>query len=139
MYGAELPRHRPLIPAVARLCVDTMHHRSPYTVNPRAETLAVPLFLCPFGSLELRLVFDAGSSQAGVYERAVVSIVDQVVSGISCAIFAYGQTGAGKTHTMRGSLVDPQQHGIIQRGTLDLIEKLAKKEHGNFDIIVDRF
>ena len=30
--------------------------------------------------------------------------MDNVVSGYNSAIFVYGQTGAGKTHTMMGEL-----------------------------------
>jgi kinesin family protein 11 len=32
----------------------------------------------------------------------VSPIVDQVLDGYSCTVFAYGQTGTGKTHTMEG-------------------------------------
>ena len=37
--------------------------------------------------------------------------MDNVVSGYNSAIFVYGQTGAGKTHTMMGQMDDPSLAG----------------------------
>ena len=36
-------------------------------------------------------------------------IVEHCIAGYNSSIFAYGQTGAGKTHTMQGSLTEPEQ------------------------------
>lgn len=44
-------------------------------------------------------VFDPGASQQSVFEYLQDS-VQQVAQGFNCTIFAYGQTGTGKTHTM---------------------------------------
>ena len=38
-----------------------------------------------------------------VYFYIIPDVVDNLMEGYSCCIFAYGQTGAGKTHTMQGS------------------------------------
>ena len=35
--------------------------------------------------------------------------------GYNGTLFAYGQTGAGKTHTMEGNIDDPELRGIIPR------------------------
>jgi hypothetical protein len=37
-----------------------------------------------------------------VYNQAIVPIVQEVLEGFNCTIFAYGQTGTGKTYTMEG-------------------------------------
>jgi kinesin family member 11 len=42
-----------------------------------------------------------------VYNSAVQPVVEQVTRGLSCCIFAYGQTGTGKTFTMVGDLSEP--------------------------------
>lgn len=47
-------------------------------------------------------VFGPDASQADVYEGIVEPIVDEVLQGYNCTVFAYGQTGTGKTHTMEG-------------------------------------
>ena len=44
---------------------------------------------------------------------------------MSCCLYAYGQTGAGKTYTMRGELGDDvAQHGVIQRSVTSLFKRL---------------
>jgi len=49
------------------------------------------------------------SSQADVYERVAAHIVKDVMQGYNGTIFAYGQTGTGKTHTMLGPQWDPER------------------------------
>ncbi|CAM6083629.1 unnamed protein product [Calypogeia fissa] len=48
-------------------------------------------------------VFGPQSQQKDLYDQAVVPIVHEVLDGFNCTIFAYGQTGTGKTYTMEGS------------------------------------
>ncbi|GAY33075.1 hypothetical protein CUMW_005500 [Citrus unshiu] len=47
-------------------------------------------------------VFGPSAQQRDLYEQAVVPIVNEVLEGFNCTIFAYGQTGTGKTYTMEG-------------------------------------
>ena len=43
------------------------------------------------------------SKQKDVYEQTVRPLVDSVLEGFNGTIFAYGQTGTGKTFTMEGN------------------------------------
>lgn len=52
---------------------------------------------------EFDAVFDWTSSQETVYNSVCRPIVDSVLEGYNGTIFAYGQTGTGKTYTMEGS------------------------------------
>lgn len=60
---------------------------------------------------DLKFVFDSvfreDSSQLEVFENTTKSIVDGVLNGYNCTVFAYGATGAGKTHTMLGTSDSP--------------------------------
>ena len=47
-------------------------------------------------------VFAPESGQERLYTQAVSPIVEEVLEGFNCTIFAYGQTGTGKTYTMEG-------------------------------------
>ncbi|KAG2673631.1 hypothetical protein I3760_13G101000 [Carya illinoinensis] len=47
-------------------------------------------------------VFGPTSQQKELYDQAVSPIVNEVLEGYNCTIFAYGQTGTGKTYTMEG-------------------------------------
>jgi kinesin family member 11 len=44
------------------------------------------------------------TTQAELFKLHIVPIVDEVLLGFNCTIFAYGQTGTGKTYTMEGDL-----------------------------------
>ena len=45
-------------------------------------------------------VMDESISQKEVYELTARAIVCNVIEGYNGTVFAYGQTGTGKTHTM---------------------------------------
>uniref|UniRef100_A0A803L2W5 Kinesin-like protein n=1 Tax=Chenopodium quinoa TaxID=63459 RepID=A0A803L2W5_CHEQI len=47
-------------------------------------------------------VFGPTSQQRELYDQAITPIVNEVLEGFNCTIFAYGQTGTGKTYTMEG-------------------------------------
>lgn len=47
-------------------------------------------------------VFGPSAQQRDLYDQAVIPIVNEVLEGFNCTIFAYGQTGTGKTYTMEG-------------------------------------
>ena len=47
------------------------------------------------------MVFGANTKQMDVHRSVVCPILDEVM-GYNCTIFAYGQTGTGKTFTMEG-------------------------------------
>lgn len=59
-------------------------------------------------------------------------MLDEVLQGYNCTVFAYGQTGTGKTHTMEGvrseqafqSYAEDPGAGIIPRTLHHLFEKL---------------
>ena len=47
-------------------------------------------------------VFGPSSKQKELYDQAISQVVNEVLEGYNCTIFAYGQTGTGKTYTMEG-------------------------------------
>lgn len=49
-------------------------------------------------------VFGPKAQQRSIYDQAIAPIVDQVLDGFNCTVFAYGQTGTGKTYTMEGGM-----------------------------------
>uniref|UniRef100_A0A6U5EEF3 Kinesin-like protein n=1 Tax=Corethron hystrix TaxID=216773 RepID=A0A6U5EEF3_9STRA len=58
-------------------------------------------------------VFAPTCTQKEVYDVVGAPVVQSVLDGYNGTIFAYGQTGAGKTHTMEGFPSDPDLRGII--------------------------
>lgn len=60
-------------------------------------------------------MFGIDTKQETIYEQCAYSIVENALDGFNGTIFAYGQTGAGKTFTMVGDYKDPEIKGIIPR------------------------
>ncbi|KAL4624643.1 kinesin-1 heavy chain-like [Arapaima gigas] len=60
-------------------------------------------------------VLQSNTTQVQVYNACAQKIVKDVLDGYNGTIFAYGQTSSGKTHTMEGTLHDPENMGIIPR------------------------
>jgi kinesin family protein 11 len=61
-------------------------------------------------------VYGQYSTQKDVFKATVRPVVDEALAGYNCTVFAYGQTGTGKTHTMQGNLSpDDDMAGIIPR------------------------
>ncbi|KAG7499056.1 kinesin KIF3B [Solea senegalensis] len=58
-------------------------------------------------------VYDWNSNQMGLYNETIRPLVDSVLLGFNGTIFAYGQTGTGKTYTMEGVRNDPERRGVI--------------------------
>ncbi|KAL8900219.1 MAG: hypothetical protein Q9207_005799 [Kuettlingeria erythrocarpa] len=49
-------------------------------------------------------VFSPAADQAMIFEDVVTPLLDEMLQGYNCTIFAYGQTGTGKTYTMTGDM-----------------------------------
>ncbi|CAJ1401240.1 unnamed protein product [Effrenium voratum] len=49
-------------------------------------------------------------------------------SGYNCCLFAYGQTGTGKTHTVHGDWQSQEHRGLLPRLAEGLFERLGKLE-----------
>nr|CAI5831803.1 unnamed protein product [Callosobruchus analis] len=58
-------------------------------------------------------VFSEESTQVDVYRCIAVPIVEKVLQGYNGTIFAYGQSGTGKTYTMIGDTKNQDQKGIV--------------------------
>lgn len=71
-------------------------------------------------------VFDENSSQVEVFEHTTKSVIDGLLDGVNCSVFAYGATGAGKTFTMSGTLDDP---GVMFLTTMELYKRIDQLKH----------
>jgi hypothetical protein len=69
-------------------------------------------------------VFDTDSEQKDVYEEIAYPLIESVLSGYNGTIFAYGQTGCGKTFTMQGEESPPELRGIIPRSFDHIFENV---------------
>ncbi|KAF9922210.1 kinesin motor protein cin8 [Linnemannia zychae] len=104
---------------------------SPVVVQAHNREITVPSTLgdrAPSKSYSFDRVF-MYSDQQSIYNEVVTPILEEVLLGYNCTIFAYGQTGTGKTYTMEGDLRDKfgessREAGIIPRTLYRLFDAL---------------
>ncbi|KAL0224051.1 hypothetical protein P9112_003441 [Eukaryota sp. TZLM1-RC] len=66
-------------------------------------------------------VFNESENNSSLYNSLVSSIVSQAIEGFHGTVFAYGQTAAGKTHSMMSSHDDP---GVVYRALSDIFDHI---------------
>jgi len=69
--------------------------------------------------------YGPNAQQKSIYDKTAAKIVESVCEGYNGTIFAYGQTGAGKTHTMEGCPDPPELKGIIPNSFKHIFEKIS--------------
>ena len=96
-----------------------------YVKNPAGQTV----------NFKFDFAYPDGISQEEVYEDTAAPIVAGVLEGFNGTIFAYGQTGTGKTYTMDGKKGD--QRGIMPRAFEHIFEFIeANSDSHQFMITV---
>uniref|UniRef100_H3B8Z8 Kinesin-like protein n=1 Tax=Latimeria chalumnae TaxID=7897 RepID=H3B8Z8_LATCH len=79
-------------------------------------------------------VFSENASQLEVFEFTTKNILDGVLNGYNCSVFAYGATGAGKTHTMLGCEGNP---GVMYLTMMELYRRIdAIKDEKRCEVAV---
>ena len=83
-------------------------------------------------------IFDMDSSQEEVYQIAAVPAVESLVGGYNSTIFAYGQTGTGKTYTMEGFIYDymSPKKGLIPRAIEDIFKYIENNLNSDTTFII---
>ncbi|XP_075696274.1 kinesin-like protein KIF18B [Rhinoderma darwinii] len=87
---------------------------------------------------DLKFIFDRifgeQSCQQDVFEHTTKQILNGVLNGYNCSVFAYGATGAGKTHTMLGSETDP---GVMYLTMVELYQRIeAIKKEKSCEVLI---
>ncbi len=70
-------------------------------------------------------MFDENSQQELVYSKTAFGLVENVLLGYNGTIFAYGQTGCGKTHSMVGRVDVEELQGIIPRSFGHILSSIS--------------
>ncbi|WAR00300.1 KIF3A-like protein [Mya arenaria] len=73
-------------------------------------------------------VYAPDAKQVDIYNESARPIVDFVLEGYNGTIFAYGQTGTGKTFTMEGVRAVPELRGVIPNSFAHIFGHIAKAE-----------
>uniref|UniRef100_G3T6Z8 Kinesin family member 21A n=1 Tax=Loxodonta africana TaxID=9785 RepID=G3T6Z8_LOXAF len=77
-------------------------------------------------------VFDIDSQQEQIYFQCIEKLIEGCFEGYNATVFAYGQTGAGKTYTMGTGFdvnIIEEEQGIISRAVKHLFKGIEEKKH----------
>ncbi|XP_074050953.1 kinesin-like protein KIF21A isoform X10 [Macrotis lagotis] len=76
-------------------------------------------------------VFDIESQQEQIYTECIEKLIEGCFEGYNATVFAYGQTGAGKTYTMGTGFdvnIIEEEQGIISRAVKHLFKCIEEKK-----------
>ncbi|XP_076768040.1 kinesin-like protein KIF21A isoform X19 [Arvicanthis niloticus] len=76
-------------------------------------------------------VFDIDSQQEQIYTQCIEKLIEGCFEGYNATVFAYGQTGAGKTYTMGTGFdvnIMEEEQGIISRAVRHLFKSIEEKK-----------
>ena len=79
--------------------------------------------------------YGPNSKTSTIYAESAASLIESVIEGFNATVFAYGQTGCGKSFTMEGPTSDlpidqNEMAGIIPRACADLFDSVALSDSG---------
>ncbi|KAM3872427.1 kinesin-like protein KIF3B [Diretmus argenteus] len=77
-------------------------------------------------------VYDSNSKQVDLYDETFRPLVDSVLLGFNGTIFAYGQTGTGKTYTMEGVKNDPERRGVIPNSFDHIFTHISRSQNQQY-------
>ncbi|XP_040204151.1 kinesin-like protein KIF3C isoform X1 [Rana temporaria] len=77
-------------------------------------------------------VYDANSKQTDLYDETVRPLIDSVLQGFNGTIFAYGQTGTGKTYTMQGCWAESDKKGVIPNSFDHIFTHISRSQNQQY-------
>ncbi|KAM6982926.1 kinesin-like protein KIF3B isoform 2-T2 [Tautogolabrus adspersus] len=77
-------------------------------------------------------VYDWNSKQIDLYDETFRPLVESVLLGFNGTIFAYGQTGTGKTYTMEGVRNDPERRGVIPNSFEHIFTHISRSQNQQY-------
>ncbi|KAK7884675.1 hypothetical protein WMY93_027798 [Mugilogobius chulae] len=77
-------------------------------------------------------VYDWNSKQIDLYDETFRPLVDSVLLGFNGTIFAYGQTGTGKTYTMEGVRNDADRRGVIPNSFEHIFTHISRSQNQQY-------
>ncbi|KAL7873341.1 hypothetical protein AOLI_G00124120 [Acnodon oligacanthus] len=77
-------------------------------------------------------VYDTASKQSDLYDYSCKPLIDSVLLGFNGTIFAYGQTGTGKTYTMQGLPTDPEKRGVIPNSFQHIFTNISRSQNQQY-------
>lgn len=100
------------------------HEQTTFIRNPADDTLKHYKYDYSYWSCDENVNNQKFATQQQVYQDLGIEMLEHAFEGYNVCIFAYGQTGAGKSFTMMGKN-EADQQGIIPRLCGELFERIT--------------
>ena len=117
------PMNKHEIEQKSKLCVD---------VDTTNNTVACTSDKNETKTFQFDYVYPMDTTQRKVYDEVAFPIVDSIFQGYNGTVFAYGQTGCGKTFTMMGVVKDENLRGIIPNAFSHIFGFIKTEESKRF-------
>ncbi|XP_066532682.1 kinesin-like protein KIF3C isoform X1 [Hoplias malabaricus] len=116
---------------------ETAGLQSIVSVDPRLGRVALrnpgrPLVDEPLKTFTFDAAYDGACRQSELYDETVRPLVSSVLEGFNGTVFAYGQTGTGKTYTMQGAWTEPERRGIIPNAFEHIFTHISRSHNQQY-------
>lgn len=142
----EISQRTPAILSTQGAVSSSISVETPSTVGSTTAGMGLSVSTLPYSdrspvsrTYSFDRVFGPEADQTLVFREVAEKALDEVLCGYNCTIFAYGQTGTGKTYTMAGDLsltpmgTPTSEAGIIPR-TLHRLFSLLEAQSVEFSV-----
>jgi kinesin family protein 6/9 len=115
----------PKISVGVRIRPDPSNQPKIEQLNVSSDKSTVELFVAStLHSFTFDQIFSDNATQTDIFKSSTVKLADSALEGYNGCVFAYGQTGAGKTHTISGSFGGGQaDYGVCAQVAFYLFQK----------------
>lgn len=132
VYVRVRPLSKKEIEAGARNCVRVVNSTDLYLTEFASETDYLRLKRLRGRHFAFDAIFPDAAEQEDVYMTSTAELIEGVLQGRNGSVFCYGATGAGKTHTMLGTVKNP---GVMVLAIRDLFAKLRQRSRNGEHVV----
>uniref|UniRef100_H2YU69 Kinesin-like protein unc-104 n=1 Tax=Ciona savignyi TaxID=51511 RepID=H2YU69_CIOSA len=112
-------------------CIIQMNGKTTVISNPKQPKENPKSFNFDHSYWSHKVTDDQFASQKQVYNDLGVEMLQHAFDGYNVCIFAYGQTGAGKSYTMMGKHDSTDQGGIIPQMCQEMFARISESTENN--------
>ncbi|CBZ25439.1 putative OSM3-like kinesin [Leishmania mexicana MHOM/GT/2001/U1103] len=106
-----------------------MGHKSCVDLDMAQNTVTVKSIIGEPDRWTFDAVINNSFSQEDIFTQFIMPLTESVLSGFNATVFAYGQSGSGKTHTMTGVMGNSTLEGVIPRCVMHIFDSVQKMKN----------
>ncbi|CAJ1987870.1 OSM3-like kinesin [Leishmania donovani] len=105
---------------------NAMGHKSCVDLDMVQNTVTVKSIIGEPDRWTFDAVINNSFSQEDIFTQFIMPLTESVLGGFNATVFAYGQSGSGKTHTMTGVMGNSTLEGVIPRCVKHIFDSVQK-------------